>query len=162
MNDSTQAKAFQDYYPDELSHCYGCGRNNPDGHQIKSYWATDGESTVAYYLPKGCHTAIPGFVYGGLIASLVDCHGTGTAAAAAYRAAGREMGSMPPLRFVTGSLKVDYLAPTPQGVELELRGVAVEVKEKKVVVDITVSANGKLTAKGQVIAVRMPDTMKPG
>lgn len=151
--------AFQDYYPDELSQCYGCGKNNPQGHRLKSYW--DGDTTIAHYTPEPYHTAIPGYVYGGLIASLVDCHGTGTASAAAYRAAGREMGSAPPLRFVTGSLKVDFLAPTPQGVELELRGVAVEVKEKKVIVDITVTANGKLCAKGQVIAVRMPDSMAP-
>jgi acyl-coenzyme A thioesterase PaaI-like protein len=154
-----ESLAFQDYYPDELSHCYGCGKNNPQGHQIKSYW--NGDETIAHYTPKPEHMATPDFVYGGLIASLVDCHGTGTAAAAAYRAAGREMGSLPALRFVTGSLKVDYLAPTPIGVELELRGVIAEVKEKKVVVDITVWANGKLTAKGQVIAVKMPDSMAP-
>jgi acyl-coenzyme A thioesterase PaaI-like protein len=70
-------------------------------------------------------------------------------------------GSLPALRFVTGSLKVDYLAPTPQGVTLELRGRAVEIKEKKVVVDITVTADGKLCARGQVIAVRMPESMAP-
>lgn len=151
--------AFQDFYPDELSHCYGCGKNNPQGHQIKSYW--DGDETVAHFTPESYHTAIPGYVYGGLIASLVDCHGTGTASAAAYRAAGRAMGTAPALRFVTGSLQVSYLAPTPLGVELELRGKPVEVKEKKVVVDITVSANGNITAKGQVIAVRMPESMTP-
>lgn len=152
-------QAIQDYYPDELSHCYGCGRNNPLGHQLKTFW--DGETSVARYTPRPEHTAIPGFVYGGLIASLVDCHGTGTAAAAAYRAAGRAPGSLPALRFVTGSLKVDFLAPTPMGVVLELRGVPVEVKEKKVVVDITVTAAGRITAKGQVVAVRMPETMAP-
>jgi acyl-coenzyme A thioesterase PaaI-like protein len=65
------------------------------------------------------------------------------------------------LRFVTGSLKVDYLAPTPQGVTLELRGRAVEIKEKKVVVDITVTADGKVCARGQVVAVRMPESMAP-
>jgi acyl-coenzyme A thioesterase PaaI-like protein len=153
------SQAFQDFYPEELSHCYGCGKNNPQGHQLKSHW--DGDETVAHFTPAPHHMAIPGFVYGGLIASLVDCHGTGTASAAAYRAAGREMGTAPALRFVTGSLKVDYLAPTPLGVELELRGTVVEIKEKKVVVDITVSANGKLCAKGQVIAVRMPESMAP-
>ncbi len=155
----SEAKAFQDYYPEELSHCYGCGKNNPHGHRLKSHW--EGDVTVAHFTPAAHHTAIPGFVYGGLIASLIDCHGTGTAAAAAYRAAGRVMGTAPALRFVTGALKVDYLAPTPLGVELELRGVPVEVKEKKVVVDITLSANGKLTARGQVIAVRMPESMTP-
>jgi acyl-coenzyme A thioesterase PaaI-like protein len=163
-NDNEEArmeKAIQDYYPDELSHCYGCGRNNPAGHQVKTYWAPDGKGTIAHYTPRPEHTAIPGFVYGGLIASLVDCHGTGTAAAAAYRAAGREPGTTPALRFVTGSLQVSYLAPTPLGVELELRGTPVEVKEKKVVVDITVAANGQITARGQVIAVRMPESMAP-
>ena len=153
--------AFQDYYPDELSHCYGCGRNNPHGHQLKSYWAGNGQESIAHFTPQPYHTAMPGFVYGGLIASLIDCHGTGTASAAAYRAAGRAPGSLPALRFVTAALKVDFLAPTPLGVELELRGVPVEVKEKKVVVDITVSANGKVTARGQVVAVRTPESMAP-
>ena len=27
--------AFQDYYPDYFSHCYGCGRLNEHGYQIK-------------------------------------------------------------------------------------------------------------------------------
>ena len=71
------------------------------------------------------------------------------------------MGTTPALRFVTAALKVDYLAPTPLGVELELRGIPVEVKERKVVVEIVLSAAGKACAKGQVIAVRMPDSMLP-
>ena len=79
--------AFQEAYPDELSHCYGCGRLNPDGLQLKSYW--DGDETVARFRPRPSHMAIPGYVYGGLLASLIDCHGTGTAAAAACRAGPR-------------------------------------------------------------------------
>ena len=152
-------KAFQDCYPDELSHCYGCGSNNVHGHRLKSYW--DGDESVARFLPEAYHTAIPGYVYGGLIASLVDCHGTGTASAAAYRAQNREPGSAPVLRFVTGSLQVDFLAPTPMGVELKLTGRAVEVKERKVVVEIEVFAGDTLCARGRVVAVRMPDNMAP-
>lgn len=152
-------KAFQEYYPEEFSHCYGCGRRNDHGHQIKSFW--DGEESVAIFEPEPFHIAIPGFVYGGLIASLIDCHGTGTAAAATYRAQGRAMDTEPALRFVTASLKVDFLAPTPLGVPLELRGSVSEIGPKKVVVEIRVSAEGKLCAKGQVIAVKMPDTMIP-
>jgi len=152
-------KAFQDYYPEELSHCYGCGRLNEHGHQIKSYW--DGEETVASFTPQPYHIAIPGYVYGGLLASLIDCHGTGTAAAASYRAAGREMDTQPPLRFVTASLQVEYLRPTPLGVPLEIRGRIEEVKERKVVVKATVTANGEVCARGQVIAVRMPENMMP-
>jgi len=149
--------AFQDHYPDELSHCYGCGKLNQHGLQLKSTW--DGDTTVAVYEPRPYHIAIPGYVYGGLIASLIDCHGTGTASAAAYRAAGREMGSSPPFRFVTASLHVDYLRPTPLGVPLELRARAVEIKGRKVVVEETLSAGGQICARGQVVAVRMPENL---
>ena len=153
-------KAFQDYYSEEFSHCYGCGRKNEHGHQIKSYW--DGEESVAVFQPEPYHIAIPGFVYGGLIASLMDCHGTGTAAAATYREQGRSMDSEPALRFVTASLKVDFLAPTPLGVPLKIRATVSQISPKKVVVDEKVTANGKICATGQVIAVKMPDSMLAG
>jgi len=152
-------KPFQDYYPDELAYCYGCGRLNEHGLQLKSRW--DGDETVAIVHTSPHHIAIPGYVYGGLIASIIDCHGTGTAAAAAYRAGGREMDTEPPLRFVTASLKVDYLRPTPLGVPLEVRGTVEEIKGRKVVVVATVSAEGEICAKGRVVAVQMPEHMVP-
>ncbi len=154
-----EKKAFQDYYPDELCHCYGCGRLNDHGLQIKSYW--DGKEAVAVFQPKSFHIAIPGFVYGGLIASIIDCHSTGTASAAAYRAENRNMDTKPPLRFITGALHVDFLQPTPLGLELEARAKIEEVKGRKVVVTSTVSANGKICAQGKVVAIQMPETMMP-
>jgi acyl-coenzyme A thioesterase PaaI-like protein len=152
-------KAFQDYYPDHLSHCYGCGRLNQYGLQVKSYW--EGDETVCRFQPKPYHLAIPGYVYGGLIASLVDCHCTGTAAAASYRAEGRAMDTDPPLRFVTASLHVNYLRPTPLGVPLEVRASVKELKGRKVVMAATVSAEGEVCARGEVVAVRMPDHLIP-
>jgi acyl-coenzyme A thioesterase PaaI-like protein len=149
--------AFQDYYPDNFSYCYGCGRLNEHGYQIKSYW--QGDESVCVYQPEAYHIAVPGFVYGGLIASLIDCHGTGTAAAAAYRAEGRLMDSQPPLRFVTASLRVDYLKPTPLGLLLELRGRVMEIKGRKVKVAIELSARGEICARGEVIAVKIPENM---
>jgi acyl-coenzyme A thioesterase PaaI-like protein len=110
-------------------------------------------------MPEPYHTAIPGYVYGGLLASLIDCHGTGSAALASYRHEGREPGTEPPFRFVTAYLQVDYLAPTPLGVELELKGKIIELKGRKVISEITVSANGVVTVKGKVIAVQMPEKM---
>jgi len=152
--------AVQDLYPDDLAHCYGCGRLNEHGLHIRSRW--DGDETVAVLTPRPWHTAIPGYVYGGLIASLVDCHGTGSAALAAYRAEGREPGTAPPLRFVTAALHVDYLRPTPLGVPLEARGRIAEVKPRKVVVEVTVRADGAACARGTVVAVRMPESMAGG
>ena len=152
-------KAFQDYYPEELSHCYGCGRLNEDGLKIKSYW--DGEETVAVFEPRPYHIGILGYVYGGLIASLIDCHCIGTASAAAFRAEGRDLETNLPLRFVTASLHVDFLRPTPLGVPLEVRATVREIKDRKVVVSATVSAKKRLCARGEVIAVQMPEQMMP-
>ena len=148
-------KAFQDYYPDHLSYCYGCGRLNEQGLRIKSYW--DGEETVCRFEPKPYHIAIPGSVYGGLIASLIDCHCTGSAAAFAYRADGREMGTEPYFRFVTGSLHVDYLRPTPLGVPLEIRARAKEIRERKIVISARVLAAGQVCVQGEVVAVRLKE-----
>lgn len=150
-------KAVQDFYADDLAWCYGCGRLNQDGFQLKTYW--DGEETVTRFTPRRYHIAIPGFVYGGLIASLVDCHGTGSAAAAAYRAEGREVGDGPAPRYLTASLHVDYLKPTPM-VPLEVRGRIKEIKGRKVVVEARVLAGGEVTARGEVIAVQVPDHLK--
>jgi acyl-coenzyme A thioesterase PaaI-like protein len=148
-------KAFQDFYPDDVAWCYGCGRLNEHGLQIKSYW--DGEESVCHFQPKDYHMAIPGYVYGGLIASLIDCHSTGTAAAAAYRAQGRQMDTEPVMRYVTASLHVDYVRPTPIEGMLELRSQVKEIKDRKVVVATTLSAGGELCARGEVVAVQMPE-----
>ncbi len=150
-------KSFQDHYPEHMSHCYGCGSLNHAGHQIKTHW--DGEESVSRFTPDQNHIAIPGYVYGGLLASLIDCHGTGTAAAAAYRAEGRSMDSDPPHRFLTASLHVDYLKPTPLGVELEIRGRVKEIKGRKVVIEEWIVADGEITVRGEVVAVEVPDNM---
>jgi acyl-coenzyme A thioesterase PaaI-like protein len=153
-------KSFQDYYPDHLSHCYGCGRLNEHGYRIQSRW--DGDESVCTFNPMPYHMSIPGYVYGGLIASLMDCHGTGTASAAAYRDQGREMNSEPPLRFLTASLHVDFLKPTPLGGILEVRGRVKEVKGRKVVVSTTLLAGREVCARGEVVAVQVPEHLIPG
>jgi len=150
-------KAFQDYYSEKMSYCYGCGRLNEEGLQIKSYWY--GDESVCIFNPKEYHIAIPGYVYGGLIASLIDCHGTGTAAAAAYRNQGRDMNSNPPIRFLTAALHVDYLHPTPLGTPLEIRASIKDIKGRKVVVTASLSADGKVCARGEVIAVQVPEKL---
>jgi len=152
-----EPKAVQEYYPNEWNYCYGCGQRNDRGLHLRTY--LDGDETVATFIPRPYDIAIPGYVYGGLIASLIDCHGTGTAAAAAYRAAGRDLGTDPPLRFVTASLHVDYVKPTPLGVPLQLRGRAREVRGRKVVVEINLLASGEVRARGEVVAVQMPESL---
>jgi acyl-coenzyme A thioesterase PaaI-like protein len=151
-------EVVQDHYPEDFAHCFGCGRLNRDGHHVRTQM--EGDYGVARFTPRLEHIALPGFVYGGLIASLVDCHAIGTAAAAVERAAGREVGEAPAPRFVTGSLRVDYLKPTPLGPEIVLRARAREIGSRKVTVDVAVEVEGVQTARGEVVAVRMPETMK--
>jgi acyl-coenzyme A thioesterase PaaI-like protein len=152
------AEPVQDFYPPEFSHCYGCGRLNDHGLQIESRW--DGEQAIALFTPEPHHIAVPGFVYGGLIASLIDCHAMATAAAASYAAEGRAPGSLPDFRFVTASLNIDFLAPTPLGEILELQARPAETGRRKVVVAVELWAADQLRVRGQAVAVRMPDTME--
>ena len=148
-------KAFQDYYPDKFSHCYGCGKSNPHGHHLKSYW--DGEETVARFTAGPEFSGgVPDHVYGGMVASLLDCHGTASAAAFAYRAAGRAMddgGEF--MRFVTASLKVDFLRPTPIGVELVVKGQLRRIDGRKVQVALSLSAGDQVCARGEMLAVQL-------
>jgi len=150
--------AIQDLYPDDLAHCFGCGRNNPSGHHLKSF--SEGEEVVAHFTPDAHQVSIPGFVYGGLLASLADCHAMATATSAAESAAGHRLGDGPAPRFVTAGLRVDYLKPTPLGVELEIRGRVTERTDKKAVVAVTISASGTVTVKAEVVAVRLPKSME--
>jgi acyl-coenzyme A thioesterase PaaI-like protein len=148
-------KAIQDYYPDHFSHCYGCGRLNEHGHQIKTTW--DGDETITRFVPKPYHTAIYGFVYGGLLASLIDCHGTGSAALALAKANNIELTEGNAPRCVTGSLKVDYKKPTPIKGTLEIRGIIKEIKGRKVVVEARLIANGEVCVTGEIVAIQVAD-----
>jgi len=149
--------AIQDFYPEDFSHCSGCGRLNAHGHQFKT--RREGDETVTHFTPEPHELSVPGFVYGGLIGALIDCHAMATASAAALEAAGQEVGAAPSPRFVTASLKVDFLKPTPIGVVLEARGRIKERGDRKSVVEVEVWADGEITARGLVIAVPMPASM---
>jgi acyl-CoA thioesterase FadM len=65
----------------------------------------------------------------------------------------------PNTRFLTASLHVDYLKPTPLGIELEVRGRVKELKGRKVVIEEWLMADGVITVRGEVIAVQVPESM---
>ncbi|WP_163969375.1 PaaI family thioesterase [Oceanobacillus halotolerans] len=152
--------AIQDVYPDDYAWCYGCGRLNQDGLKLRTGW--DGDQTITIYTPQPEHTAIPGFVYGGLLASIIDCHGTGSASLALHRKNGYEPEDkeVDPPRFVTASLQVDFMKPTPHGVPLKAIGTVEEIHPKKWKVHTEVFAEGQCCAKGEVVAAVMPDSFK--
>jgi len=150
--------AIQDYYEDEFSVCYGCGRLNKDGHQLKTFLI--GEETVSNYTPKENKTAIKGIVYGGLLASLIDCHGTGSASVFYAIENNIELKKYNAPRFVTGNLNVSYLKPTPLNKELIIKGKLKEIKGRKVVIFIEVFCKEICTVSGEVTAILLPEGFK--
>lgn len=152
---SEESLAIQDFYAGPFAQCYGCGRLNKNGLQIKTRW--EGNETVSRYKPKEYHTAIEGFVYGGLLASLIDCHGTASGSLAYAREHNIKLEGFNAPRFVTGKLDVSYRKPTPLDVELEIRGKIAEIKGRKVITNIELLANGTVCVTGQVIALLVPD-----
>lgn len=156
MEDKVEV-AIQDEYPDDFAWCYGCGRLNEKGHHLRTGWL--GDQTVTIFTPEPEQVALPGFVYGGIVASLIDCHGTGSAALTLHRKNGHEAGDgAEPPRFVTASLKVDFVKPTPHGIPLKAIGTVEEIHPKKFKVETEVFADGVLCARGEVVAVVMPST----
>ena len=145
--------AIQDLYPENLAHCYGCGKNNSKGYQLKTYLVKN--ETIAHFTPEPEFTAIPGSVYGGLIASIFDCHGTGSAAAFICQAEHIALDAPINVRCVTASLKVDFKAMIPMGIELELKGKLRSIEGRKIWVDMTLSANQTLFATAEILAIRL-------
>ena len=131
--------------------CYGCGALNPHGLQIKSFWA--GDEVVCTWRPRPEHIGHPGVLYGGLIAAVVDCHCIWTAAAHAYRRAGRDMDGTLEYPFVTAALRVDYRKPVPIEHPVLLRAREVEFTGRKSIIDCRVISHGMQCADAQVIAV---------
>ena len=146
-------KPIQVYYNPQAAICYGCGIHNEHGLHIKTYW--DGEVGHSQFLPHPEHTAFPGYVYGGLIASLIDCHSIGTAIAAMYDAEGRAPDTQPEITCVTGNLNVSFKQKTPIGVELILEARIKELTPKKAIVVTELKANGEVCVVGEVVAVRV-------
>lgn len=148
-------KAIQDHYPPKFAHCFGCGPANPHGLKLKSYLR--GVRTEARFTPDSRYSGgVPDNVYGGMIASLLDCHGTASAAAFAYRDRGRIMGDGdPPIRFVTASLHIDYRRPTPLGTELLITGSLMSIEGRKAFVSLALHADGEECASGEMCAIEI-------
>ena len=141
------------------NHCYGCGTENPDGLQIKSHW--QGDESVCVYTPRANQCAGPTkYVYGGTIASLIDCHCVGTALSNYYKLEGREVGEGDEIWCVTGRLAVNFLEPTPIDREITLRATIEEADDRKTLVKCRLYSGDLQTADGEVIAVKVPPSWR--
>jgi acyl-coenzyme A thioesterase PaaI-like protein len=128
--------------------CFGCGPKNELGLRIRSMEAGDG-TVVAEWQPRTEHEAFDGFVNGGILGTLIDCHSNWTAIAALL-AAGWATDAP---STVTAEYSVRFRRPTPSTAPLRLVGRAVEVAPDRVTVETEVHAAGIITARGRAVFV---------
>ena len=142
---------FQDYMKGNV--CFGCGINNPDGLQIKSYWEND--ESVCRWNSQTKYHGWEKVMNGGVLAKLIDCHCMGTAMAAAYQAEGRDLGSDPQYRYATAEISVRYLKPTPNDRPIELRAKVVKIKGRRTWLTCEVFVDDIKTAEAEANGVRV-------
>jgi acyl-coenzyme A thioesterase PaaI-like protein len=145
-------RSLQERYAPE-GRCFGCGPYNEHGLRIRSFEAGDG-TVVAEWQSSPEHEAFDGFVNGGIIGTLIDCHSNWTAIAALLERSGA--GEAP--STVTAEYAVRFRRPTPSDGPLRLVGRAVEVADDRATVETTVEVDGVVTATGRATFV----AVKPG
>lgn len=143
-----EGRALQDVLK---TSCFGCGTLNAQGLQIKSRWESD--ELVCRWRPPEHHIGHKGIVYGGSMASVVDCHCVWTAMATYCRDGALGIEAAPP--FVTGSLTVKYLKPARVTMPLELRARVTHAADRRFTVHCRVLQDGIACALADVVAVRV-------
>jgi len=134
--------------------CHGCGPENEKGHQIKSFRM--GTDYVCEFMPKAHHCAgATTILNGGIIASLIDCHSVNSAMAQSYLDEGREIGSTPKNWYVTATLNISYLKPTPIDQPVKLVAKIIKTDGRKITVSCTLFSGETECVKGEVLAVRI-------
>ena len=128
-------------YPDMT--CFGCGHANPKGLRLRSF--AGGDAVTATFMPWPEHDNGIGYLNGGIICTIMDCH---SAAAVLLEA---ERNNWPPLpgaalAYVTAGLDVKYLRPCPLREPVELRAVVTDISEPAMTVDVEVRWDGKTRA----------------
>ncbi|MCR9248807.1 MAG: PaaI family thioesterase [bacterium] len=151
---SVDSKFFQDHMHENV--CFGCGIQNPEGLQIKSFW--EGDESVCIFNSEEKYHGWSNLMNGGIIATVIDCHCMGTAMAEAYKREDRGLDTLPEYRYATGTLNVKYLKPTPNDKPLELRARITEVKNRKTVMHCDAISEGVKVAEAEVIAIRVFDS----
>jgi acyl-coenzyme A thioesterase PaaI-like protein len=142
-------KSLQETYAPN-NQCFGCGPANDRGLRIQSF--PEGDELVCDWKPEPHHQAFGGILNGGICGAILDCHSNWAAAIHLMKARGL---AAPPCT-VTAEFDVKLKRPTPLDATLHLRAKAVETNGDQVVVEATLTANGKVTStcRGTFVAVR--------
>ena len=153
--------SIQETYGDRFQHCWGCGAKNKDGLHLHTYPSGDGSECVSQFLPDEKYSGgVPANLFGGLIATLFDCHGTASAAWFNHRNQGLKLERNTVItRYITARLEIDFKKPVPIGKVVTVKSVAEEMGERKIIVSMEMEADGETKAKARMVAVRIKDDM---
>lgn len=139
-------QSIQDKWEDIGTDCWGCGKNNEHGLQIKSCWI--GDEAICIWQPKHYHLAFSGILNGGIIATVMDCHCLNTANAWAYSdhingtvSESQKLDTNPP-PYLTGYLQIKYLRPASIEKPILLRARVKEMKGRKITVTCSLFSEG--------------------
>jgi acyl-coenzyme A thioesterase PaaI-like protein len=138
----TEPRSIQESLYPELT-CFGCGHANLDGFHLRSY--VDGDLVVAEFTPWPEHDNGFGFLNGGIISTVLDCHG---AAVVMREAAQRGWDAAPgaPVPFITAGFDVRFLRPTPLGPTVHLRASPGHIDGDEIVVHSELVVDDKVRA----------------
>jgi acyl-coenzyme A thioesterase PaaI-like protein len=128
-------------------HCYGCGRLNEHGLQIKSRW--DGDDVVCRWQAKPYHVGLLGRLQGGVVATAIICHAVWTATATACRDEGVDIGEPMGFAYSTTSLKLDFVAPIPVEAVMTFRARVTALDRERATVSCSVFIDGQETARAE-------------
>lgn len=123
--------------------CFGCGPSNAKGLRLRSY--PDDGFVVATFQPWPEHDNGLGYLNGGIISTVLDCH---SAAAVMLEAERRGWPPLPgaDLSYVTAGLEVRYLRPSPLREPSELRAVVTSADEAEMTAEVELVWDGKVRA----------------
>ena len=153
--------SIQETYGDRFQHCWGCGAKNKDGLHLHTYPSGDGSECVSKFLPEEKYSGgVPANLFGGLIATLFDCHGTASAAWFNHRNQGLKLERNTVItRYITARLEIDFKKPVPIGKVVTVKSVAEEIGERKIIVSMEMEVEGEIKAKARMVAVKIKDDM---
>ena len=157
----TRTIAIQDRYGERFQHCWGCGPKNELGLHLKTYPSIDGESCISRIKLENRYTGgVPSNVFGGMIATIFDCHGTASAAWFAHQKKGLELTETTVIgRFITARLEIDYLSPSPIEDEIVVTSTLEELGERKAIISMEMAVATKVRAKAKMVAVAVKNHM---
>lgn len=140
--------SLQDRYFPDLP-CFGCGPANERGLQLKSHADDDG-LVRATFTPWPEHDNGLGYLNGGIIATVLDCH---SAAAVTHEAYERGWPPLPgaALPYVTSGLEVRYLRPAPLTEPVSLVARVSEASESAITAEVWLEWDGKERAAASAV-----------